>query len=99
APDVVGGEVGHGDVALDPHAGGDEARREGVGGHGRGASHSSGAVVRSPAPSVSTTSPGRARRGTCATRSARRGRYVTGCSGWASRTARSTSRPDTPGCG
>ena len=74
ATDVVGGEVGDGDVTLDAHAGRGEARREGVGVHGRGANHSSGAVVRSPAPSVSTTSPGRARRGTCATRSARRGR-------------------------
>ena len=42
--------------------------------HASSASHSSGTVVRSPAPSVSTTSPGRASCGTCATRSARRGR-------------------------
>ena len=37
-------------------------------------SHSSGTVVRSPAPSVSTTSPGRASRSACCTTSARRGR-------------------------
>ncbi len=71
---VVGGEVGDADVTLDAHAGAGESRRECVGIHERGANHSSGAVVRSPAPSVSTTSPGRARRGTWATRSARRGR-------------------------
>ena len=78
---MVRGEVGHGDVTLDAHAGRGEARREGVGVHGRGANHSSGAVVRSPAPSVSTTSPGRARRGTCATRSARRGQVGDGLLG------------------
>ena len=42
--------------------------------HPPSASHSSGTVVRSPAPRVSTTSPGRASFGTCSTRSARRGR-------------------------
>ncbi len=81
ASDPVGGEVGDGDAARDRYPGRRETRRQPGGvetrrarGHDGGASHSSGAVVRSPAPRVSTTSPGRARRGTWATRSARRGR-------------------------
>ena len=48
-----------------------------VGGHAHDTArinHSSGTVVRSPAPRVSTTSPGRARRSACCTTSVRRGR-------------------------
>ena len=81
AADPVGREVGDGNAARDRYPGRRETRRQPGGvetrrarGHDGGASHSSGAVVRSPAPRVSTTSPGRA----SARARGRRGRRAAG---------------------